>query len=193
MTIKLITVKVADLLGEFNSLTIMLLCNHLVSRAIMNSLVFEGCSQENKAKVLSLIEKIRAYLWCMEKFSSNIDLPPTPKIKVLSVTIIHDSPVDNEELMVAQFDISREGMADVPVTNLLTFINIILKVGAEAIRDCTREPERLVHGLDICKNKFDQITADLAQIIGASTRWYQIPLPISPHTSVILRLKVTLF
>jgi hypothetical protein len=190
MRIRLVTMKAMELIGEFNPLTILLLCNHLVSRSIMNSAVFGECSQEDKNRILALIEKSRAYLWCMEKFSSNVELLSTPKIEILAVTIIHDSPMDDKELMVAQFDITREGMVEVLPTNLLTFINIVLNVGAEAMKECTRDPTRLVHGLGACRTKFDQITSELAQIIGAPTRWYQNPLPISPNTSIILRLKI---
>lgn len=190
MPIKLITVKVADLIGEFNSLTLSLLLNHMVSRVITNSLIFAELSPEDRHKVLILLEKIKAYVWSMEKFGNNLELVSTPSVRVLGITVIHDSPVNDEELMIAQFDLSEEGLRDIQRSNLLTFVNIVLNVGIEAIRDLADEPHRLISGLAACKNKFDQVTAELAQLMSASTRWYQVPLPISQYTSVILRLLI---
>ena len=189
MPIKLIRLSVEDLTDNFNSVTIALMCTHICSRLLMNMPFYSNASHDDKSKILGTIEKIRAYSWSLEKFEDNIAIGPVPAIEIMCISLLHNSPDEDGEVMLAQFDLSKEGLVGIHPTNVLTFLFIAMKEGAESLKSRSAHPERLDAAFASCIAKFTQIITEIAPIIGANQRWYQAPLPISENTSALLRVR----
>ena len=148
--IKLIRLTAAELKENFNSLSIVLFHTHLCSKLLLNLPVYTSTDNANRQAINAIIERIRAYFWCLAKYDFLVNLPPSPGMEILCITIIHNTPEQTADIVLAQFDLTADGLATLHPTNVLAFLTILLREGITCVRSFGAQPRELDRALANC-------------------------------------------
>ena len=191
MPILLVPLSAEQLSRHFNAQTVAILCNHVCNRLLVNIDLPTGVSPEGKTKIQVMIEKVRIYLGNIGRHDTDQNVAETPRIVILCVTVLQKALGGaSVDTVVAQFDLTKEGLAEVHPSHVLTFLLVLLKESVYAMKNRYPQTQRLSAIVTEYLGKIDQMIRELAPIIGAPPAWATGPNVIDPQTTVLLRLKV---
>ena len=191
MSFQLIPLTADQLSKQFNPQTVLLLCTHICHRLLNNADLPVETTQEDKHKIQVILERIRIYLGNIGRFDTDNNVAETPRIAVMCITLLQRPPGgQGSDTVIAQFDLTQEGLAEVQPSHVLTFLLVLLKESVQSMRTRYPQTQRLQVSVTEFLAKVDQWIQELAPIVGAPPAWARGPNVIDPQTTILLRLRV---
>ncbi len=192
MAIILIPLTAEQLSKHFNPQTVYVLCSLICTRLFINLTLPPEISQEDRTKVHTINDKFRTYLGSISRFDDISEVQETPRIALLSATILQKAPGGTgTDTVISQFDLTREGLDEVNAEHILTFLIVLLKESAQSMKSrFPQTPRLLVTVTDYLTRVVDQGIKDLAPLIGAPQAWALGPNVVDQYTTILLRLRV---
>ena len=191
MPIIIVPVNADQLSKKFNPQTIGILFSHILSRLFMCLELPADTTQEQKVRLQVIQEKLRTYVFNLNRYDTDQNVAATPRITVLCITILQRSIAGPAtDTVVAQFDLTQEGLADIYPAQVLTFLSILIKECMSSMKSRYPMTPRLMAVLNEYNERIERLIREIAPILEAPPEWANGLNAVDPFTNVLLRLKV---
>ncbi len=191
MPIILVPVTADQLSKKFNPQTVGILFSHILNRLFMCLELPVDTTQDQKARLQVIQEKLRTYVFNLNRYDTDQNVAETPRIMILCITILQRNAIGPAtDTVVAQFDLTQEGLADIYPAQVLTFLSILIKETFASMKSRYPNTPRLNAAFNEYTERTDRLIREIAPILDAPPAWATGPNVIDPFTTVLLRLKV---
>lgn len=191
MPIILVPVTSDQLSRKFNPQTVGILFSHLLSRLFMCYNLPVTLTLEQRARLQSILERLKTYVSNLNRYDTDQNIAETPRIMVLCITILQRSVIGPAtDTVIAQFDLSQEGLVDISPVQILTFLSVLIKETMASMTSRYPTTPKLTSALNDYNERIERFIREIASFIEAPPAWTTGPNVIDPFTNVLLRLKV---
>lgn len=191
MPIVLVPVTAEQLSRRFNPQTVGILFSYILSRLFMCLELPAGATQDEKVRLQVIQEKLRTYVLNLNRYDTDQNVAATPRITILCITILQRPAIGPAtDTVVAQFDLTQEGLAEILPAQVLTFLTILIKETIGSMKSRYPMTPRLTAVLTEYNERIERLIREIASIIDAPPEWINGPNVVDPFTSVLLRLKI---